>query len=389
MTRPRLGKLLSWALALAALAFVVSAVPLRDRCWDARAPASTRVAVTREASGCVLHLRTGEVRIAASECAALRCEPGVASTFAHARPGVLAAMLLVYALGTLAWAARWRALLRFAGIHLSLVEVWRLSVEAQAGGVLLPGGLGGDAFRIASVVSRPVEPGSTMAPDGTSAASPRHGRDLVAIVVASVLLDRAVGLAVIAAVAAVGGFVWGGAAAGPVAFVLASLPLAFVFGLVLLRTLPLGRVPWLWRGRVGGFVQPVFDYVRDPRAPRAIALAALLSIAVAVAQFVTIRGLVFAVGSVPTVEKWIPLGTAMAFLVGAIPALPGGWGTADAAYVYFFGLAGVEAGRALGVSLLFRMYWYATAVVGAGLQLGRRGARQETSARPAEGSAGP
>lgn len=353
--RFRLGKVLSWGLALAALAFVVSSVPLRDRCWDPRAPSSTRVAVTREESGCVLHLKTGEVPIAASECASLRCEPGVASTFAHARPGVLAAMLLVYVLGTLAWAARWRALLRFAGIHLSLVDVWRLSTEAQAGGILLPGGLGGDAFRVASVVSRPVAPGTTKAP--------------TAIVVASVLLNRAVGLAVIAAVAAVGGFVWGGVEAGPLAFVLAALPLGFVLGLVLLRTLPLGRIPWLRRGRVGGFVAPVLDYVRDPRAPRAIALAALLSVAVAVTQFATLRGLVFAVGSVPTAEKWIPLGTAMAFLVGAIPALPGGWGTADAAYVYFFGLAGVEAGRALGVSLLFRLYWYATAVVGAGLYL--------------------
>jgi uncharacterized protein (TIRG00374 family) len=61
----------------------------------------------------------------------------------------------------------------------------------------------------------------------------------------------------------------------------------------------------------------------------------------------------------------------MGFIVGAIPALPGGWGTADAAYVYFFGLAGVQAGSALAVSLLYRLYWYAMAVLGAGLYVAR------------------
>ncbi len=355
--RLRLGKLLSWGLAIAALAFVVAAVPLRDRCWDPRAPSSTHVAVTRDASGCALHLKTGDVRIGDRECAELRCEPGVLSTFAHARPGILVALFLVYGLGSIAWAARWRALLAFAGIDLSLGDVWRLSIEAQAGGVLLPGGLGGDAFRIASVIARPPEEGRAKSP--------------AAIIVASVLLDRAVGLAVIAAVAALGGFVWGGLEAGPLAIVLAGLPVAFVVGLVAVRSFPLERAPWLTRGRLGGLVSPVIAYMRDPRAPRAIAIAALLSIAVAATQFVTVRGLVFAVGAEPHVEKWIPIGTAMAFLVGAIPALPGGWGTADAAYVYFFGLAGVAGGAALGVSLLFRMYWYAMAVVGAGLQLAR------------------
>jgi uncharacterized membrane protein YbhN (UPF0104 family) len=273
-------------------------------------------------------------------------------------------MLLVYGLGTLVIAARWRALLGFAGIEMSLRGVWRLSVEAQAGGVLLPGGLGGDAFRIAAVLAR--------RPKGADG----KAKTPAAIVVASVLLDRAVGLASIAAVAALGGFVLGGMGAGPVAFILASLPVGLVVGLSILRLVPLGALPWLTRGRLGAALQPVFDYVRDERAPRAIAIAALLSVVNALTQFVTIRGLVFAIGAEPQAEKWIPLGTAMSFLAGAIPALPGGWGTADAAFVYFFGLAGLAAGSALGVSLLFRMCWYVTALVGAGLHLGRMRGQQ-------------
>jgi uncharacterized membrane protein YbhN (UPF0104 family) len=58
----------------------------------------------------------------------------------------------------------------------------------------------------------------------------------------------------------------------------------------------------------------------------------------------------------------------------ALPALPGGWGTADAAYVFFFGLAGLRPGLALAVCLLYRLFWYISAAVGAVLQLTRSSA---------------
>jgi uncharacterized membrane protein YbhN (UPF0104 family) len=353
------AKLLAWALAIAALAFVVSSVPVRDRCWDPRAPGSTPVGVTRDSSGwCVKHLAGGEVRIGAQECNSLRCEPGLASTLVGARPLPLLAIVVLYGVSTLVWSARWRSLLGFADVDISLAEVWRLSIEAQAGGVLLPGGLGGDAFRVASVVAKP----------GVTGAKAR-----TVLVIASVLLDRAVGLAVIAAVASVGAFVWAGRTAGSLAFTLACIPVAFVAGIVAFRVLPLDQVPALRRGRLGGVVAPLLDYIRDARAPRAIATAAVFGFVLAVMQYAEFRGLVFALGAEPTAEKWIPLGIAMGFLVGAIPALPGGWGTADAAYVYFFGLAGLSAGQALGVSLLFRLLWYVSAVVGAALYLRRSG----------------
>lgn len=347
----RQRRVLSWALALVALAFVVWAVPLRDRCWDPRAPKSTRVGITREPSGCLLHLTSGEVRVDASTCAQLKCEPGVVSTLVGARPGVILAMMGVYAFGTFVWAARWRALLGFAGIDLRLSEVWRISIEAQAGGVLLPGGIGGDALRIAGVVARPTRSGEARSP--------------VAIAIASVLLDRGVGLSLIAGLAAALAFIWGGARTGSLAFVLAALPVCFVAALLVLRLAPLHRATWLTEGRVGRILGPVLDYVRDPRAPSAIARAAALSAVVAACQFIAIRGLLVALGAVPTQEKWVYLGTAMAFIVSAVPALPGGWGTADAAYVYFFGLGGIAPGAALGVCLLFRMFWYISAVVGA------------------------
>ena len=355
--RWRVGRILPWALAVAALSFVVWMIPIRDRCWDPRAPQSTRVAVTRSEDACVLHLRTGDVSVGAAQCADLQCEPGVVSTFAHARVGILAGLLAVYALGTLAWAARWRALLAFAGIDLPLLKVWRISIEAQAGGILLPGGLGGDALRIASVVARPTVPGEARSP--------------ATIVVASVLLDRAVGLSLIAGVAALMGVASGGLAAGPLVVFLGSIPLGVLLSLVVLRLAPAALIARLAKGRGGRVVGPVLAYLRDPRAPRAIATAVALGVVVAVVQFVVIRGLVFALGAVPTEEKWIYVGTAMAFIVGAIPALPGGWGTADAAYVFFFGLGGIGSGVALAVCLLFRLFWYLSGLVGAILRVAR------------------
>jgi len=344
-------------MALAALAFIAWAVPLRDHCWDPRAPTSTRVTVTREASGCLLHLDTGDVHYDAVRCSQLECTPGVVSTMAGARPGVILGLLGVYAFGTLVWAARWRALLAFAGVDLGLVEVWRISIEAQAGGVLLPGGIGGDALRIASVLARPLSDGEARHPAGT--------------VVASVLLDRAVGLALIAGLAAALGFAWGGAHAGSLATLLALIPVGFMAGLIFVRHVPLDRLRGLTESRIGRLMAPVLDYVRDPRAPRAIARAAMLSALVAGSQLIIIRGLLVALSVVPAEEKWVYVGTAMAFIVSALPALPGAWGTADAAYVVFFGLAGISPSAALGVCLLFRTFWYISAVIGAVLYAAR------------------
>ncbi len=303
------------------------------------------------------------------ECARLDCEPGLATVLARIRPSLLGALFGIYVLSTLAWAGRWRALLAFAGIDLPLRYVWRVSIEAQAGGILLPGGIGGDALRIASVLSRPVRFGEPRAP--------------ASIVVASVFLDRALGLAVIAGVAALLGFVFGGLSAGPLAVALSAIPVAFMGGLVLLRWPAFSGLQWLPTRRLDRWLGPVLAYMRDPRAPRAIAIAGTLSLVVAAIQLGVIRGLVLALGGAPTQEKWVYVGTAMALIVSALPALPGGWGTADAAYVFFFGFAGLRPGLALAVCLLYRLFWYNVGAVGAILQLaGSNAEPSETGAPP-------
>jgi uncharacterized membrane protein YbhN (UPF0104 family) len=144
-----------------------------------------------------------------------------------------------------------------------------------------------------------------------------------------------------------------------------------LLGLVVLRRAPAARLRWLVEGRLGRVAGPMLDYVRDPRAPGAIARAAALSLVVAVIQFAVIRGLVFALGADPAAEKWVYVGGAMVFIVAAVPALPGAWGTADAAWVFFLGLAGLPAGTALAVGLLWRLFWYLTAITGAVLYVAR------------------
>src|SRR5262249_32375186 len=118
-------------------------------------------------------------------------------------------------------------------------------------------------------------------------------------------------------------------------------------------------------------VKPVLEYVGDPRAPRAIGLALLASLVVSAVQLVVVRGEIVALGVTPTAERWVYVGATIAFIAASIPALPGGWGTSDAAFVFFLGLAGLSASTALAVSLLYRLFWYSAGGVGALLFLMR------------------
>jgi uncharacterized membrane protein YbhN (UPF0104 family) len=351
-------RVFAWGLALVALSFVAYAVPVRDRCEDPAAPAAIagtkagRVPLSHEASGCVLHRPSGDASLSADDCARLTCEPGLVSTLEGARLEVLALLLAIYLFSTFAWAARWRALLALAKVRVTLLEAWRITLEAQAGGVVLPGGIGGDALRVGFVT-------------GKGASLPT--------VIAAVLLDRAIGLVTLAGLAAsLAATTLDGGPVPKLLLVLASIPVAFVVGLLLLRWKPLARAPFLARGPLSGLARPVLGYLGEPGAPKAIVTGVLISLVVSSAQLATIRGCVFALRAVPTSELWVFVGSTMSFIVGAVPALPGGWGTSDAAFVYFLGKAGLVPSIALAVSLLFRLLWYTSGAVGAVLYLLRQ-----------------
>jgi uncharacterized membrane protein YbhN (UPF0104 family) len=363
--RAQRKRLLAWGLACVALVFVVNAVPVRDRCDDpapqavsgpspSQSAKPARVAVSREGRACVVHrpdANGGDVRLSPAECAQLRCEPGLASTFQGTRVGPLAALLVLYFAGTLAWAARFRALIVLAGVPVTVRETWRITLESQAGGILLPGGIGGDALRVGFVVGR--------------------GGDLTTVI-AAVLLDRVIGLVTVAGLAAALAAAYGGGDLGPLCLVLGAIPIAFAVGLCLARWQPFARASIFTRGPLARVARPVLAYLGDPRAPRAIALALGISVLVSATQLAVIRGIIAALGATPLVERWVYMGTTMTFIVGSIPALPGGWGTSDAAFVFFLGKAGLAASTALAVGLLYRLFWYSSGAVGVLLYLLRQ-----------------
>jgi uncharacterized protein (TIRG00374 family) len=74
----------------------------------------------------------------------------------------------------------------------------------------------------------------------------------------------------------------------------------------------------------------------------------------------------------------------MSFIVTALPTLPGAWGTGDAAYVFFLGRAGVEPSAALAVCLLYRLFWYVSAAIGAVLLMTKRSSTVEQQVDPSK-----
>ena len=354
--------LFSIGIAGVALAFVAYVVPVRDTCVDPETgtrmsrvetgPVGSAEGSGERPGGCSL-ARRGEVvrRLSSAECSALACEPGLGSTFRGTSPSWLAAMAALYFLGTFAWAVRWRELLGLAMTEKSKAPgplfVWRITLEAQAGGILLPGGVAGDALRIGSMVGRGIP---------------------LSVVVASTLLDRALGLVTLAMVAAALALGAGDRAIdGRVLAVLAACPLGLGVGLIILRSPPMSR--WLSEGPLAKYARDAAAYIASDRAPRAILRAFVVSLVVSATQLLVLRGLVHALGAVPVEPRWVYLGTAMAFMVAALPVLPGGWGTSDVAFVFFFAFAGLRPQVALGACLLYRAFWYLSGIVGALLRL--------------------
>ena len=307
--RALVKRLARWAISALAIAFVIWMLPFRDRCTDRG------------------------------------CEDGLLTTFRRTNLPLLGALFTVYLAGSVAWAARWRGLLRLADVHLSLRAAWRVTLEAQAGGILLPGGVGGDALRIAFVKDRVPEAALTK-------------------IVASIMADRIVGLVTLATLALGLGLVFdaGRSLALPV---LAGIP-AGAAALWLLIRHPGLRGTRLVQSKLGArLVQPFLEYAAASGGPRALGYGFLMSLLVSAAQLVVVRGLVATVGVAPASEGACIVGCTFAMIVAALPISPGAWGTAEAAYVFFLAPVGIPPPAAAAVCLLFRLMWYVMGSMGA------------------------
>lgn len=327
VTRARLQRAVVWLTSLGALAFVVWMVPFRDVCTEKG------------------------------------CTPGLLTTLASARVGELLVIYALYVVGIVCWAARWRALLSVLEVDVSLVDLFRLTLESQAGAVLLPGGVGGDALRVAYVRSH--------ARDGAAA---------IPSILATIVADRFIGLGTLATVAlvaaaatgAIGGGAAGKASLGPAVPVLVAIPVGIVAIAWVVRHPRVLAWRFLRSGRAERWLKPLVDYAAHRRSPAAFARAAGYSLAVSMVQLVAMRGVLHALGAKVTHEGWAVAGTTFGFIASAVPALPGAWGTAEAAFVTFLVPAGVAAPIAAAACMLYRIFWYASGAMGALSALARR-----------------
>ena len=268
----------------------------------------------------------------------------------HANVTVLIGAWLVYLASYVIWTLRFRILLAIAGVPLPFGELLRVNLEAQAGGIILPGGVGGDALRIAAIAQR-----GTPVPVGLAAA----------------LLDRALGLTTVATLACIAAIAISPGGIGPTTLFTAALPIGFVMFVSLMQVNAvrkrLARIGANHERGIFRAINLMIAYFSHPRAPRAIALASIPSFLNSAIQLVVLRAVLYAIGAHPESEHLVYVGCTMGMVAGAIPALPGGWGTADAAYVFFLQRAGVLPAAALTMSLMYRLFWYSAGFGGAAI----------------------
>ena len=276
-------------------------------------------------------------------CDAAQLEPGLRTVVATMDQKLLAAGVLVYALGAFLWAKRWQTVLAVTPKAPPYSALLRASVEAYAAMALFVGGIGGDAVRLGALVSYGI-PASWAA--------------------ASLAIDRVIGLAALVATALL--------VAAPELVAMHPLALVALPALLLLLAggLALGLLAPI-PAFVPAPVRRILDLLRGPYrdVPTALALRALatsfvVSLSVAATQLGAF-GLFLAAAHArpPSIAKLVA-GIVEAFVVNAIPTVPGGWGTGEAAFVFFLRPAGILESEALAASVAFRLSVLPVALIG-------------------------
>lgn len=290
---------------------------------------------------------------------------------ADASPGWTLAALVLTSLAIPVSALRWRLLLDVLAPGLRFAAALRYTWIGAFFSTVLPSTVGGDVARLALA---------------------RHAGGL-APVAASMVVDRALGLAVllllgVASVLASPSLVLGAevpASAPPLALAcLAAVALGLAAGR---RTLAagLGRLPFassaLVRkaaGKVGELATALATYRHSPRALlTGAALSLALNLVIVLFQFATIR----AVGGEIPLAAVLVVAPAVTLIAG-LPLSVNGIGVSEAAFVVLYGQAGLPAEVALAAALLRRVLITLAAMVGAPLWLAERGGPGRAEAGP-------
>lgn len=266
--------------------------------------------------------------------------------------GVVLFALPVMSVGILVTVRRWQVILADQGAPLRLGLLLRLYLGGLFFNTLGLGGVGGYIYRIARL-SRYTGGGAIPA----ASLLADRGMDVVSLVV--------IGLVGLAALAASRGAHGAAVALGGGAVAAAVLSwLVFDRG----RSMLVGSSRRLERARAGSVLGELLGAIarvadRPGMALRLLGLSVLFQSAMigsnyAISWVLDLRiPLLYFVALMPLV----------AIFVNVVPAALGGLGSTQAAYVYFFGLAGVEGGKALTLSLVVTAAVLLLSLVGGGV----------------------
>lgn len=269
----------------------------------------------------------------------------------------LAAGLLAAIASNLASALRWRSLAAWLGAaRVSVRDACRWYFQAIGLNALLPGAvLGGDVYR-ALVLQR-------AAPDAPGSAAAAGW---------SVLLDRVSGVWMLCVIGAFGA----AACARPLAVVL-HMNAALLAALALLAAVALLALPWALppvlrrvnaqgaaQGRFARLLVPLAQAAGRPDFGQQMRWQAIVSAAVQILSAAALACGALALGVQQPLAVWA-FAIAPIFLMAALPASIGGWGTREAAAALALAPFGVATDAAVGAGMLYGLYALAQGALGA------------------------
>lgn len=290
----------------------------------------------------------------------------VGGIIAAARGGLLAAALLLYFGAIVLGCVKWNVLLQAQGIRIPFRDLLSYSFIGTFFSNFLPANVGGDVMRgygLARHIARPAEAAVSVVVDRLVGFIAFMSSAVVAALVVVVITGRTdlEGLAVAA----------GGA--------LATLTLGFA--VILSRRLrALAERLFHWRFLTP--LAPIYGRLSEAVGAyrfRYAALATAYFISLGVLLLSNLVNYLLALslgGGIPLL--YIFLFNPLVAFVLLIPISVGGLGVNQGAYVFFYGLAGVPAQRALAVSLLMQMVIYVSSLPGGFLWWRGRAGRPAT-----------
>jgi uncharacterized protein (TIRG00374 family) len=250
---------------------------------------------------------------------------------------------------------RWQLLLRARGVRESVAWLTRAYFVSYAVGQVLPTSVGGDASRIFETARR--HPGQ------------------ITPITGSVLLERALGLAVTLVLAGVGlVLALGRYPIGPyilveIVFIVGTVAAGFVFFSRGIRSRLRFALPYARRLRVETPARAVYDGLHGYRDhPQTLLYVAFITAAAQLTRVLAIYASARAVGIHLGVLPYVVLGPLL-FLVMLVPFTVNGIGVREAFFISFLGKLGVPHDQAFACGFLFFLMTILLALPGVAIVL--------------------